>query len=71
MTESDMPDLAERQKLVKAAQVFAPLLKEPDLSAEEIDAVIEELRSVRMHIHAIDNGEAPGFRPSPRDGSEN
>ena len=57
-----MTDPQRRQKLVKAARVFAPLLAEPDLSEDEIDTVIEELRSVRMHIHAIDYGEAPGFR---------
>ena len=63
MANSDIPDQKEPQKLVKAAHVFAPLLNDPDLSAEEIDAVIEELRFVRMHIHAIDYGDAPGFRP--------
>ena len=59
------PDQEERLRMVAAAQVFTPLLAEPELSEDEIDWVIEELRSVRMHIHAIDYGEAPGFRPTP------
>jgi len=51
---------------VKQAEVFVPLLSNPDLSETEIDAVIEELRSLRMKIHAIDHGSAPGFRqPEP------
>ena len=62
---SNIPNLPERQKLVNAARAFAPLLDEPELSVETIDTVIEELRPVRMHIHALDYGEAPGFRPSP------
>ena len=58
----NISDPEERQKLVKAARLFAPLLAEPELSEDEIDTVIEELRSVRMYIHAIDYGDAPGFR---------
>ena len=52
----------DRQKLVQAARVFKPQLADPALSEEEIDAAIEELRPLRMHIHAIDYGDAPGFR---------
>jgi hypothetical protein len=63
MANLTIPDHQERQKLVKAARIFAPLLAEPDLSEDEIDASIEELRPVRMHIHAIDYGDAPGFQP--------
>jgi hypothetical protein len=57
---------SERGKVLKQAEVFAPLLSNPDLSETEIDAAIEELRSLRMKIHAIDYGSAPGFRkPEP------
>jgi hypothetical protein len=52
----------ERERLVEMAQLFGPLLSDPDLSAAEIDAAIEELRTFRMHIHAIDYGSAPGYR---------
>jgi hypothetical protein len=54
-------DPEERLKLVTAARVFDPMLTE-DLSEEQIDTLIEELRPIRMHIHAIDYGDAPGFR---------
>ena len=51
---------------MKQAEAFVPLLSNPDLSEIEIDAAIEELRSLRMKIHAIDYGSAPGFRkPEP------
>lgn len=52
----------ERRKIVIAARSFAPLLAEINLPAETIDEAIEELRPLRMHIHAIDYGDAPGFR---------
>lgn len=52
----------EREKLVEMAQIFGPLLSDPDLSPAEIDAAIDELRTFRMQIHAIDYGSAPGYR---------
>jgi hypothetical protein len=52
----------EREKIAEVAQSFAPLAALPDLSAPEIDAAIEELRALRMQIHAIDYGSAPGYR---------
>jgi hypothetical protein len=52
----------KRQKLVDAAREFAPLLATPNYSEEEIDDAIEELRPLRMHIHALEYGDAPGFR---------
>jgi hypothetical protein len=69
MSNTNMSDLQNRQKIVKAARVFTPLLDILDLSEEEIDIAIEELRSLRMHIHAIDYGDAPGFRISQEDGT--
>ena len=67
MEKRGVPDRGMRQNLVKAARVFAPLLDELDLSAEAIDIAIEELRPLRMHIHAIDYGDAPGFRSRSND----
>ena len=52
----------EREKVVKIASSFTPLLSAPNLSEMDIDAAIEELRPLRMKIRAIDNGSAPGFR---------
>ena len=52
----------KREKIAETAQSFAPLLSLPDLSPAEIDAAIEELRALRMQIHAIDYGSAPGYR---------
>ena len=52
----------ERQRTVNAVSPFAPLLDQTDLTEEAIDDAIEELRPLRMHIHAIDYGDAPGFR---------
>jgi hypothetical protein len=69
MVNPNIPDPGEHQKLVQAARVFTPLLVDPDLSDKEIDAMIEELRPLRMHIHAIDYGDAPGFRPGRKDSS--
>jgi hypothetical protein len=70
MVNPNIPDPGERQKLVQAARVFTPLLAATNLSEEEIDAMIEELRPLRMHIHAIDYSEAPGCRPGRKDGSD-
>jgi len=56
------PHLLIRQQLVKAARRFEPLLDILNFSEEEIDDAIEELRPLRMHIHALDYGDAPGFR---------
>ena len=53
---------AERQKIIEKAQFFSPLLNCAHLSEDEIDAAIEELRPLRMHVHAIDYGDAPGYR---------
>jgi hypothetical protein len=53
---------SERAKVVKQAEVFAPLLSDPDLSETDIGVAIEELRPLRMKIRAIDYGSAPGFR---------
>ena len=52
----------EREKVVEIANSFAPLLSDPNLSEMDIDALIEELRPLRMKIRAIDYGSAPGFR---------
>jgi hypothetical protein len=52
----------ERKKIAELAQSFAPLVYVPDLPAAEIDAAIEELRALRMQIHAMDYGSAPGYR---------
>lgn len=60
---NDLLSPEERRKVVEATTPFAPLLDKSNLTAEEIDEAIEELRPLRMHIRAIDYGEAPGFRP--------
>ena len=52
----------EREKVVEIANSFAPFLSDPNLSEMDIDALIEELRPLRMKIRAIDYGSAPGFR---------
>ncbi len=52
----------QRQKIVQDARLFEPLLSHKDILEEGIDAAIEELRPLRMHIRAIDYGSAPGFR---------
>jgi hypothetical protein len=56
--------LGDRQVVIKAAKVFGLLLNKSELSEEEIDAATEELRPLRMHIHALDYGDAPGYRES-------
>jgi hypothetical protein len=67
--ESDTLKTA-REKIAEIARSFAPLLTDPDLSEKDIDAAIEELRPLRMHIRAIDNGSAPGFRAYGTDSDE-
>jgi hypothetical protein len=52
----------EREKVVRIANSFAPFLSDPNLTELDIDALIEELRPLRMKIRAIDYGSAPGFR---------
>lgn len=52
----------ERDKVVEIANSFAIFLSDPDLTEMDIDALIEELRPLRMKIRAIDYGSAPGFR---------
>ena len=52
----------EREKVAEIANSFAPFLSDPDLTEMDIDALIEELRPLRMKIRAIDYGSAPGFR---------
>lgn len=44
----------ERNKLVKAAAVFDLEDKARQLSSEEIQEYIEELRPIRLRIHLLD-----------------
>jgi hypothetical protein len=60
----------EREKVVELASSFAPLLSDPNLTEMDIDAMIEELRPLRMKICAIDYGSAPGFRKYDADHNE-
>jgi hypothetical protein len=52
----------EREKVVEIANSIASFLSDPNLTEMSIDALIEELRPLRMRIHSIDYGSAPGFR---------
>jgi hypothetical protein len=45
----------ERENLVRDAQRFIVFLDEPTTSSAVIQDSIEELRAIRMMIHAIDN----------------
>jgi hypothetical protein len=54
----------QRQNLTAVSQQFAELFAEADLSEDQIDAAIEELRPIRMWFHASKYGDAPGFRVS-------
>ncbi|MGD8753694.1 MAG: hypothetical protein PVG14_19855 [Anaerolineales bacterium] len=56
---------AKRRKAVEEALFFESLVNNPDLSEEEIDIAIEELRALRVYIRAIDYGDTPGFRKPP------
>ena len=60
----------EREKVVELASSFAPLLSDPNLTEMDIDAMIDELRPLRMKICAIDYGSAPGFRKYDADHNE-
>ncbi len=62
MNQPSQEKISEREKVVAAAKPFTPLLSNFDLTAEEIDAAIEELRPLRMHLRALEDGDAPGFR---------
>lgn len=53
---------AEREKIVELVNSFAPFLSDQNLTEMDIDALIEELRPLRMNILAINYGSAPGFR---------
>jgi hypothetical protein len=65
MVETLGPTKGRRSKLAAFSQVYADLLAEFDLSEEQIDSAIEELRPVRMWFYADNYGDAPGFRRDP------
>jgi hypothetical protein len=65
MVETLDPTKNKRNKLTSFSQVYADLLAETDISEEQIDAAIEELRPIRMWFHADQYGDAPGFRRDP------
>lgn len=46
------------------AHQYGELLDNLELTEDQIDAAIEELRPVRMWFHALEYGDAPGFRES-------
>jgi len=52
----------DRRKLTAFSQAYAGLLHDYELSEDQIDAAIEELRPVRMWFHAMTYGDAPWFR---------
>jgi hypothetical protein len=45
----------ERNRLVEDSKVFERRLTDPNLSFNEIQDSIEELRAIRMRIHKIDH----------------
>ena len=56
------PTKLSRAQLTRIALAFAPYLDDPDLTEDQIIAFIEELRPLRMHFRALQDGEAPGYR---------
>jgi len=44
----------ERERLVEETKSYEDLPANPSLSHEDIDRCIEELRAIRLRIHAID-----------------
>ena len=48
------PPALERRALVVEASRFEVLLNDPAVTTAETDQAIEELRAIRMRIHAID-----------------
>jgi hypothetical protein len=54
-TTSSIKDLVhERQRLVAITEEYEPMLSESSVSSDLIQEAIEELRAIRMRIHAID-----------------
>ena len=46
--------IEERERLVEETKPYQSLPQDPSLSHEELDRCIEELRAIRLRIHAID-----------------
>ncbi len=53
-TDPMAPLQNEREKLIEETTRFERLLEDPQLSAEEIQVSIEELRAIRRRLHEID-----------------
>jgi len=62
MGKPGKPPQEKLQELTDFSSQYAEILALDQLDESEIDAAIEELRSVRMWFHAQKYGEAPGFR---------
>ncbi|HSG16576.1 MAG TPA: aminoglycoside 6-adenylyltransferase [Anaerolineae bacterium] len=60
------PLALERRRLVVEAGRFEPLLADPNPTSIQTDAAIEELRAIRMRIHAIDRQLAQAEQPDDR-----
>jgi aminoglycoside 6-adenylyltransferase len=54
------PLALERRALEVEAARYEPILTDPAATTAQVDQAIEELRAIRMRIHAIDSNPSPG-----------